>query len=285
MHDDTAFERQIGIVLDRMGGPEPTFDAMAVARTAAAPSPQRRLQTMFSAAKLLVAAAIVALFGGFLLAEVLMPPSDELMPAAASPSPATTPDLLPGVDLVTEEVEPGVFRVLSDGTDNALGFEASHPEATQVVAGQDGSVWVYDQSRLFRLGLAGGNDASRLHDYRPDISVAPDGTVWALGDSATTGGSGAGEGQLFSLTGREWTTHAVPNDVWVTGIETPADGSVWATWAVGTGTVEGCSGYVRKGGRLAGRASLLGDGNRKTSSRPPSLPADAWRSGPTAPRC
>ena len=37
---------------------------------------------------------------------------------------ATTPDLLPGVDLVTEEVEPGVYRVLSDGVRN-LGSEAT----------------------------------------------------------------------------------------------------------------------------------------------------------------
>ena len=30
----------------------------------------------------------------------------------------TTPDLLPGVDLVTEEVEPGVYRVLGEGVDD-----------------------------------------------------------------------------------------------------------------------------------------------------------------------
>jgi len=35
MPDDTAFERQIGVVLGRMGGPEPAFDAMAIARAAA----------------------------------------------------------------------------------------------------------------------------------------------------------------------------------------------------------------------------------------------------------
>jgi hypothetical protein len=90
---------------------------------------------MFSATKFVVAGVIVALFGGFLLTGVLTQPSEESVPgvgasAAASARPdstveATDPtgepesapsaDLLPGVHLVTAEVGPGVYRVLSDG--------------------------------------------------------------------------------------------------------------------------------------------------------------------------
>jgi len=116
-----------------------------IERRATAPDPatQRgtgRFQTMFSATKFVVAGVIVALFGGFLLSGVPTQPNDERLPAVgasasttAQPGPTDavptspersaeteaddtiTSDLLPGVDLLTEEVEPGVYRVLSDG--------------------------------------------------------------------------------------------------------------------------------------------------------------------------
>jgi hypothetical protein len=94
---------------------------------------------MFSATKFVVVGVIVALFGAFLFSGVLTQPSEESAPAvgasasaqaeptdAATAAPErtpeaeadstnSTPDLLLGVDLVTKEVEPGVYRVLSDG--------------------------------------------------------------------------------------------------------------------------------------------------------------------------
>ena len=72
--------------------------------------------TVFSALKFIAAAVIVALFGGFLLTGILSTPQgDEVLPATLteSPSPMTTEELLSG--MVTEEVEPGVFRVVHDG--------------------------------------------------------------------------------------------------------------------------------------------------------------------------
>ena len=113
---------------------------------------------MFSATKAVVAGAIVALFGGFLLAGVLTQQSDEQMPpvgasasaqaeptdaeptipdesaAASEPSSTTTANLLPGVDLVAEEVSPGIFRVLGDGR-NDLSENIWH-----VAAAADGNV-------------------------------------------------------------------------------------------------------------------------------------------------
>ncbi len=89
MRDDTSLERQIGVVLDRMGGPEPSFDALAIAHAAAIQSPKWRLQTMFSATKLVVAGVIVALFAGVLLSGVLTHPSDDPPPAVG---PTATPE-------------------------------------------------------------------------------------------------------------------------------------------------------------------------------------------------
>ena len=94
--------------------------------------------TMFSALKFVVASVIVALFGGFLLAGVLTTPQgDEMAPAAvtSSPSPMTTEELLS--TMVTEEVEPGVFRVDDDGVRDLASADYDY-----VVVGQDRSIWL-----------------------------------------------------------------------------------------------------------------------------------------------
>ncbi len=203
-----------------------------------------RLQSMFSATKLVAAGAIVALFGGFLLSGVLTQPSEDRPPvvgASASattqaepteattsePEPTqeveaedstTTPDLLPGVDLVTEEVEPGIYRVLSDGIDNDLDFETVEQNGAAVIAGTDGSIWVKDGSILSRLGSEGHILTSELSGW-PDISVTPDGTVWAISSL----------GRVWSSDGDEWTEHRRPGYVRFTGLEVGPDGDVWAS--------------------------------------------------------
>ena len=62
-------------------------------------------------------------------------------PAIASEDATTSPDLLPGVDLVTEEVEPGVYRVLSDGV-RKIGRDA-----TSLMVDPDGAVWLTRSKR------------------------------------------------------------------------------------------------------------------------------------------
>ena len=293
MTDMTAFERQLSREISTLMGPAPVVDDAAIFDfLTAARTPPWRFQSMFNATKFVVAGAIVALFGGFLLAGVLTQPSDKSLPAAASPTTTATPDLLPGVDLITEEVEPGVYRVTGDGTANDLAIHATvnGDVPVQVVAGQDGSLWVRDQpashflggevpaeqdgdDRLLRLGTPGIVDASGVNDFRPDISVAPDGTLWALGDRIGWPVYGNGSRQLLSLVDGEWTEHAAPQDRMLTGIETPADGSVWVSAAVGTG--EGCPngdvGRVAAGGRLA--VARLVDGEWVEEAIEPALRA------------
>jgi len=233
MDDMQAFERRVDDEMLRRAGPSLPVDNLAITDAVMTPtqSPKWRFQSMFSATKFVVAGAIVALFGGFLLSGVLTTPQlDEMVPAAVTASPSPETDLLPGVDLVTEEVEPGVFRVLSDGTDNDMLDVAIMPHGSnQVVAGQDGSVWVRriqspDEDRLFRVGLKGSIDATGFGERSQDISVALDGTVWAR----------LVDGRLVSLADGEWVRYPEPGGVLVTGIETPADGSVWTTWGVTT---------------------------------------------------
>ena len=83
MDDMNAFERQVAGEFVRRAGPVRQVDAAAIFTTiTATQSPKWRFRSMFSATKFVVAGAIVALFGGFLLAGVLTQPSDEQPPAA-----------------------------------------------------------------------------------------------------------------------------------------------------------------------------------------------------------
>ena len=244
MDDMTAFEREIGDELRREIGPLPGFDAMSIVRSVTATqSPKWRSQSMFSATKFVVAGAIVALFGGFLMAGVLTQPSEVAAPAAsaatASPTAeasaySTTPpdattrsDLLPGVDLVTEEVEPGVFHVISDGArdlSRPVSGAGDGPQAfyrTNVVAGLDDSVWVFGHDEFYRVGdehtYPAGTEIGGRQGQQ--AKVAPDGVLWTInGDN------------LVSFTDGTW----LVGKEGVTAFDMQPDGTVWAVTTEGT---------------------------------------------------
>jgi hypothetical protein len=93
MDDMRAFEAHLGRVLREAAGPPRPTDVATIVRAVTTTSPIRRFQSMPSPAKLVLGAAIVALFGGFLLPELsTWAPSQELSSvvgaSAASPSPS-----------------------------------------------------------------------------------------------------------------------------------------------------------------------------------------------------
>ena len=176
MSELTAFERQLAAGLQHMGGAGRRVDPMSMAH-AAAQSPKWRYQSMFGATKFIVTGVILALAGSglFLTASQPTVPANgpdltvsasasarvEPSELTATPEPRnesngqdTDPDLLPGVDLVTEAVSPGVFRVLSDGYRSLDG--------RAVVASPTGDVW------LLRGG-PGDWDVLRLGE--PNVSL------------------------------------------------------------------------------------------------------------------
>jgi len=114
MDDMNAFERQLADAMRQAGRPSRPVDADAIVRSAstatpvgrwstvarrlrgdASSAPKKRGSSMLSAVKFVAAAAIVALFGGFLLTGVLTQQGDdEPLPAigaSASASPQTNP--------------------------------------------------------------------------------------------------------------------------------------------------------------------------------------------------
>ena len=150
---------------------------------------------MFSALKFIAASAIVALFGGFLTMGLLnTQQAEEAMTIAASASPtteatseatsaptdaeteSTRTDILPGVKLTVEQVEPGVFRVLHDGA--RAGFVGD------IVAGHDGSILLVrggderQRGSFIRLGSKGSRRLPQGHTSR--VVATPDGTVWVV---------------------------------------------------------------------------------------------------------
>jgi hypothetical protein len=148
------------------------------------------------------------------------------VPVAAVDAPASATDLLPGVALVTEEVEPGVFRVVSDGVRDLS------RQVRDVTVTPEGDVWVelgtpknWDIVRLGEPGVSrelGRKDPWRLFtlDGAPVVSRSRsdsrlfDGEAWVdyepsscdsvefsylPGGIAADGECWAASGQLYRL--------------------------------------------------------------------------------------
>ena len=71
--------------------------------------------------------------------------------ATSEPTEATTTsvrtDILAGVALTVEEVEPGVFHVVNDGV-----RDPSSTDNVGIAVGHDGAVWLLRQPEFLRLG-------------------------------------------------------------------------------------------------------------------------------------
>jgi hypothetical protein len=174
---------------------------------------------LFSALRFVTAGIIIGLFGGFLLAGVLITPQgDTSIPAAVtdSPSPMTTDRLLSIAQ--TREVEPGVLQIIDDGV-----RDLAAADAISLVSGRDGGIWLLADDRFLRVG----SDAT--YEWPPgqadivsEFEVAHDGTVWTVQ---------AGEDDLSivrSFDGERWIPHGPALDT--RAIEIAPDDTVWAFW-------------------------------------------------------
>lgn len=225
MTDMAAFERRVADAMVHRAGPMRPVDDLAVFESVAAASRSHRWGfTMLSTLKLVAASVILALASSFLFAGLPdMGPGEDILPAAMSASPAATAsnapsaspaagvrtDILPGVELVVEDVEPGVFRILSDGV-----RELSKGKNFDIVAGHDGGIWLLRPNWFFRLGTGGAHKWPTETPRHADFEVDRDGTAWVQA-----------QGRLQSFGGEGWTTH---DGHW--GLATAPDGTVWTTW-------------------------------------------------------
>jgi streptogramin lyase len=178
---------------------------------------------LFSTAKFVLAAAIVALFGGFLLAGILADPEAERSAPATttpSPSPVTVDEMLAGM-ITSEDPEAGLISVENDGHRDI--YQTPWTRGGDIEVGADGSVWIiWPGGEFFRLGDEPTYHLAAL-DHVTDIEVGPDGTLWIILEDHllsfdTSLGSGLGLWERFE-SGRGL-LHAMAIG---------ADGTIWAT--------------------------------------------------------
>lgn len=236
MDEMHAIEERIAREMVRRAGPSEPVDDLAIYEAVTAASRHEgRGFTVFSALKLAAAGVIVALFGGFLLAGILPTlQGDETAPAAVthSPSPMTTDDILPGVTLTIEEVEPGVFRVTNDGV-----RDLASVDVTDLVAGYDDGIWLLREDEFLRLGSGGTHQwpaESASYDGRI-FEVAPGGTMWITAPRYPLIPGSRGGDTLGSADGEEWVPLPCPRPCSVcparcAGVTVAPDGEVWASW-------------------------------------------------------
>jgi hypothetical protein len=235
MDEWDAFERQIAFVSQRVVGPPRSVDAWAVVQTARAVAP-RRLGRLRSVTSLVASFTIVMLVIAVVVIGSLIQPGFDRLPGVvrspeasvtADPTPRRThdPDLLAGATLVTEEIEPGVYRVVSDGVRDlarATGFRSYDVFDSIVSAGHDGSVWVFTKDHFFRLGDLADHTWDGATFGRSDPpSISPHGRVWQFEADFDRGTDGA----LRSFDGTVWKTELEG----ATGFHMWPDGTIWAT--------------------------------------------------------
>jgi len=184
---------------------------------------------MFSATKFLIAGAIVALIGGYLLTGPLtQQPSDVPSAAGATGSPGPATELPPGVDLVTEEIEPGVVRVISDG------HRAISPTGidSRVVVRADGRVWIVLSEGFYELGREAmvefpGQDFMLADDQ---VAVGPDGSFYKLLGWRPQSWKPAKKHELWRYDGSGWAPEEIElGSARADRLWTAPDGSIWAT--------------------------------------------------------
>jgi hypothetical protein len=181
---------------------------------------------LFSTAKFVLAATIVALFGGLVLLGILAgPEADRSAPATMtpSPSPVTVDEMLAGMTVTSDE-ELGLIWVENDGHRDIY-REPGWGEG-EIRVGRDGSVWIiWPAGRFFRLGDETMYDLDGFYDREHDsrdigsFEVGPDGTLWAV----ARGGIAAFDPEID-----EW-AWIETGGATVHAMAIGSDGTIWAT--------------------------------------------------------
>lgn len=227
MDDMNALERQLASVVRGAMRPPRPVDGSAIVRSVTSEAPtdpwsviRRRLRggspalpeggfSMFSAVKIVAAAAIVALFGGLLLTGVLTAPEgEERAPAAATSSPAADPSS--GITFVPTD-DPNVFEVISEphkkwlgGKPFGLGPIAIDPGGGVWVQGWDGAKNP-ERAFLAELGVPG---RVKLEPFQvDDLAFTADGTLWAPSPRREPRNPRQLQPVLRSFDGERWTRH------------------------------------------------------------------------------
>ncbi|MEX1333988.1 MAG: hypothetical protein AB1Z66_01665, partial [Candidatus Limnocylindrales bacterium] len=154
----------------------------------------------------------------------------------SGPETVESTDLIAGVSLRTQQLEPGVRLVLDDGIQDLASTDRGGWATNRIVAGHDGSVWVFSDRGFRRLGDEVVEErympwhawASDMGDrpHSADIEVGPDGTVWWASHQE-------GRGHLLAYDGEEWTVRKRAGTGRVRELDIDDSGTLWASWTNG----------------------------------------------------
>ena len=170
MDDTNVLERLVADEMVRRAGPEPVVDDAAIfTAITTTQSPKWRLQSMFSATKFVVAGAIVALFGGFLLIAQPFEEQGASVPGAATDDGPMAPVYVKmnfleqygsyGTEFETNEgmtgMEGGVLGGGADSTDPRL---STGPDGFLVT---DVELYIDGETEIETQGIVIYNDGGR----------------------------------------------------------------------------------------------------------------------------
>ena len=125
-----------------------------------------------------------------------------------SPEPMTTEELLSG--MVTEEIEPGVYKVINDGVRDLLEATASSSATTAASGRRERSRGSVRSCGIFRLG------GEIIDTQYEALDRTADGRLWAE--------------SLHTYDGERWTEHPAPTTDFDGSLLYNLGGTIWATW-------------------------------------------------------
>ena len=181
MSDLTAFERQLSREITALMGPVPVVDDAAIFATiTATQSLEWKVRSLFTATKFVLAAVVVALFGGFLLSGVLTQPRSESLPeagasASASSAASTAAQLVATDDALwdgrrnrgTERIDAATGEVTTIPT----------PAETALLLPTDDAIWALGSDGVHRIDRASLSVTDSI-DVAGGPAVIADGSLW-----------------------------------------------------------------------------------------------------------
>lgn len=190
MDDRLAFERRVADEVVRGMGPPELVDDRAVFDAVTAATPRRTWgSTMFTAIRLVAAAVIVALFGGFLINGVLTTPHEQQM------LPATQSGGRGDMTYVRMTLNGSIERVPPEEADLADGFQSRGGVYEWVYEADDPRI---DGTYTFTRNRDGGTGRSAADLMWGTITIENDGGSW----------EGPFTGFAYVLNGEYWVASA-----------------------------------------------------------------------------
>ncbi len=182
MDDMQTFEHRVAAEMLRRAGPSLPVDDFAIytAVTSRTAGPSR-LPSLFSATRFVVAGAVVALLGGFLLAGVTTTPRGGALPGAGASASASPAALAAAPQVATDDaLWDARYRTLGTARIDAATGEVTiipTPSETALLLPTDDAIWAFGSDGVHRVDRASLAVTDSI-DVAGGPAVIADGSLW-----------------------------------------------------------------------------------------------------------